>query len=148
MRDPTLYTPEKCWTLEESDLAEKIVAAVRRDAIRPLDDIVAELRRTIPDTQHMDLDGAAAKMTQFPHIFEIADARNQLADYALTGKLRGPSTRELTHVRYRGWTVPLLELESFLQSGRLTPAMFEFFAKLMIPYLPNATELRLSLIHI
>ena len=48
----------------------------------------------------------------------------------------------LTHLRYRGWSVPVFEVDSFLNSGALTPAMFELFVKLLIPYLPATTVLR------
>ena len=83
MRDPSLYTPEKCWTREESVFADKIIAAVRTNQSSSLEDVAAKLRETIPATQHTDLDGAAAKLNQFPHMFEIAEARNQLADCLL-----------------------------------------------------------------
>ena len=43
MRDPTLYTPAKCWTAAESDMADRILAALRSDKTKTLENVVAQL---------------------------------------------------------------------------------------------------------
>ena len=81
MRNPDLFTPEKCWTAAESDLADRILAALRSAPTSTLAEIVELFRRseTTSTTDQANLDGVSDKLEEFPHIFEVADARDELA---------------------------------------------------------------------
>ena len=71
----------------------------------------------------VDIMHVARKMEEFPHIFEIAKARNELDNYDLSGVYREGGKHAFTHVSFQNWTVPVREVESFIRSGSLTPAM-------------------------
>ena len=142
MRDPELYTPEKCWTDAESTMADQIVAAVRKEPSVTLEDVVAGIRGAAPSTDEALIETVAEKLKEFPHIFELAKARDQMDEYDLSGNHRPRGKRDVTHIRYQGWSVPLTDVEGFLRSGTLTTGMFELFAKLLHPYFPRTTVLR------
>ena len=68
-------------------------------------------------------------MQCFPHIFEIAAARNKLAEYDLNGKHVPPQVHTLTTLSHEGWNVPLRDADDFLQKGVLANSMWELLRR-------------------
>ena len=133
MRDPSLYTPEKCWTEEESLLADNLLRNARACPSNDLAVIMDDFKTAHTDADDALVDAVAAKLETFPHVFEVAQAQGSLAEYDLSGNRREENTKSITHLKYQGWSVPLRELDSFLTRGALPPSMLEFFLKLMRP---------------
>ena len=88
MRDPALYTPEKCWTEAESQLADAILASLRTEPSSTIDDVLQTLRAADAPPDSSLLEEVGEKLAQFPHIFEVAKAQGRLAEYDLTGQHR------------------------------------------------------------
>ena len=142
MRDPKLFTPEKCWTSEESRLTDTLLARLREQPGDTLEEGLAQLCKTAA-SQGDDADTRAVltRLQQFPHIFDLADARHDLEQYDLSGLPRARTTPTLTQVRYLGWNIPMRSLTSFTTMGTLDPATFELLANLLRPHLPRTTRL-------
>ena len=81
MRDPALYTPEKCWTAAESQLADRTLAALRRQPTMTLDEVVLELGAVCTEAERADIAHVAERLREFPHIFEVAKARGEMDAY-------------------------------------------------------------------
>ena len=142
MRDPTLYTPDKTWTAEESSVADKIVEEVRRQPSQA----PATLKDTVASQTSSDrhvIDTVWTKMQAFPHIFELAAARGELMDYDLNGKKREQSSSSaIQYLTFRRWKVQLHDFDLLVQRGVLEPSTWELLALLMRPHLPKDVLLR------
>lgn len=84
-------------------------------------------------------------MFTFPHIFEIAAARNILADYYLDGSRKQDTPKEsyerLSRLYFYSWHTSLLEWHAFISQGILSPGTFESFAMSVRRRLPDHTFL-------
>ena len=81
------------------------------------------------------------RMLQFPHVFEVAQARGVLHEYDLHGVRRLERQRgELaapTTLRFRGWTFPVRDLGALLDGGRVEPSICELLSQLLRLLLPR-----------
>ena len=138
MRDPTVYTPAKCWTNEESFLADVILQHLHNAPQSSDEDLLQSL---IDNTPHdcNDISSVWNKMQSFPHVFEIAAARRQLQNYKLDGTLFTKSARvtQIKTVDLYNWQVQMTDIEDFIHKMVVTSSLMELFAKIARSKLPS-----------
>ena len=108
MRDATIYTPEKVWSQDESAIATAIIAQARRHPLWSDEELVEQPLPAL-DTTPEQRASVMQKLQQFPHIFELAHARNQLCSYELDGTPATgtvPSTITATQIKFGRWCTP------------------------------------------
>ena len=106
----------------------RILAALRDDPDTEPDTIVQSLAKTSTDaTDPAALNAVWAKLQTFPHLFEVAAARDCLADYDLSGNPM-PNTSKITisNLRFQGWDISLREVDASYGADplRLTSSNF------------------------
>ena len=126
MRDAEVYSKSKVWSCEEDALADKVLHIVR--AHPDLDDelLVQAFLKTEPVLSVDTITTVWDRLThQYPHMFEVAAARQQLSQLNLDGTHLGGSAcgAIVSCVKYHGWSVPLQDLEALVGSDRMSPAL-------------------------
>ena len=114
MRDPKRYTPEKCWTAEESRLADTLLARLREQPGDTLEEGLAQLcKRASSQGEDADTSAVLTRLHQFPHIFELADARHDLGHVPLPRSHKcaisvgiSPCVASRVSPRWARWTQP------------------------------------------
>ena len=142
-RDPTLYDSERCWTSEESSLAERILAWVKRNPTAVEQEALGDVLRfsgfmtdVEPDVDVCLLERVAAKLSRFPHCHELevaASARSVALEPSLPTAVR--------RVSFRDWEVPVEDLRLARDTGELSAAAFELFARVCRSRLPGQVTL-------
>jgi hypothetical protein len=144
MRDASLFTPDRTWTAAESNMADVLLAYIREHPTASDGEAFRDFVRLHPEVDAERAHAVWAKLSTFPHMFEVAAARNTLAQYDLLGNLRSAPVRPLTQLSYSGWTVPLADLTAFLDAARMTPGVCELLAHVFRLRLPTEVSLRPS----
>ena len=137
MRDPELFTPEKTWTHAQSAMAEQLLRTLRSTPDLEDDAVVANCCKENGIESRDEVEQVWAKLNTFPHVFEIANARGELANYDLNGCRREGNTISIQHVSYRQWKVSLIEYDELLEKGSLEPSMMELLMNFLRPHLPR-----------
>ena len=78
MRDPSKFSEERRWTAEESDQVDLMLTLWRRDPMLSNDEVVNELMQFDENVSKDFLMNVLDKLSTFPHMFEVAHAKQQL----------------------------------------------------------------------
>ena len=138
MRDASLFNSDRVWSSEDSQLAEQLLQFLRSQRDSPEDAIPEAFLLSHPACRADDVSRIWSRLHKNPHIFEVAQARQNLDTYSLRGeKLHDGSTvRRSTEFSYFGWDIPVSDLEDLCSTGVLTQGTFEIFARNLRPSLP------------
>ena len=130
MQDPTVYSPSKVWTSEQSYMADKLTQHYGTHTDVTIDDLPEHFLEEVSGNDQTLVQNTWAKMQTFPHCFEIAEARNALHTLHLDGTPRdtylAPTT--FSDLSHEDWTVPIDAMENFSTLGVIVPSIVEFLA--------------------
>ena len=81
-------------------------------------------------------------LTRYPHPFAVAQARGTLDKFKQTKKDNVEPTKEpwTTQLSFGSWTVSCAELQQFIDTAQMSPAILELFSKLVQTILGAATD--------
>ena len=136
MRDASIYDATKVWDEDSSELATEMLRFLHAHPHLTDDDFVHAFS-TAHDFSTDDVSHIWERLHAYPHIFEIAAARNELMRYALDGTIAKDSMPEqkVTKLSFNGWDAPLADWDAYAKTGTLSKAsmglLIQVFEKLL-----------------
>ena len=131
MRDPTVYTPDKTWTPEDSALADRLLLDYGKHKSAAIATHADEYWDRHQTESPEEVQRVWQQLQTFPHCFEIAERHLALDTLELDGS---PSevhqaARTLAQLQYMGWSIRVTEMTDFHNYQLLSPGLAEFFAR-------------------
>ena len=133
MRDPKLYSEENRWNAQESELADEFVTFVKNLKEAPdltEDEIDDQFRVTKQTVSKTLVTKVLERMKLYPHMFEIAAAKNSLNTLNLDGTLStfanlSSNAKQIRSISLNNFTVRVEEYLDFLETRKVSHGLFE-----------------------
>ena len=140
MQDATIYSAANVWTAGDASLAAallRFVASKPKTADAQVADAYAAEIMPGSDGDACPEDTARVwqrLLTQFPHQFAVARARGTLQTFTPTKDSSSHAPQETpapTELFYDGWSIKCAELQQFVETGQISPAVLQFFSQIL-----------------
>ena len=94
MRDPVFFSEENRWTEHDSDIADVLLENLRETPTVSNDNLIERIL-TLPEAySHANVIAVLERMSTFPHMFEVANARRTLQELNLDGTPARPQSKK------------------------------------------------------
>ena len=143
MRNPDVYSAKNCWSAEESEIADRLLALLRSNKSYTDEELLAAMQASMNGASGENTRSVWRKLQRFPHIFEVANARGTLDNLDLRGcptKI-ATDTTTISRVHLNRWAVDLRHFDDFAQRIKMSPSLFEFFAQSFRRCAPSSIHL-------
>ena len=141
MRDAAIYSAANVWTQDDADVAHALLRLVASRRNLPDAQVPAMLAATAGRGGEAIDAGVATRvwerlLTQHPHTFAVARARGTLATHtppkdASAAAVASLSETQATQLSYKGWVFARSDLQLFVDTAQMPPAILELFSKIL-----------------
>ena len=127
MRDEDWFNDAVRWTQADSDLADTLVEFWRKSRDVAADDAVAAFCSAHAAAELDAVRRVWGRMQQYPHCFELAAARGELASLNMDGTpCDGPApVASVGRFSFFGWKVDVADVEDYLADGALSESLLQ-----------------------
>ena len=137
MADATIYSPERVWSVSDNTLADALLRFVADNPTKEDEEVLQAFAESPAFNRAFSHDREVhvwkRLTTQYPHMFEVAEARRTLSQLRLDGHLG--QTKPLEHtvasLRCGSWAVKLSDMTVFLKGNQMSPALVQFVVEVL-----------------
>ena len=129
MRDPKLYSEKSRWTAEESSLADEFITFVkqmwRTSGDLTCDEVEARFQESKSTTSPNLIAKVLSRMKVYPHVFEVAAAKDELNSLNLDGTLSISANillnnNEVRSISLNNFTVRVEDYIDFIETRKIS----------------------------
>jgi hypothetical protein len=141
MRDEEWFSETMRWTQAQNDLANDIVQFWRDSRDTTADTMVSDYCNRKEGAEAVAVRQVWARMQQYPHCFELASARGELATLNMDGSpSEGPAPIAFVgRLSFLGWKVDVADVDDYVADGMLSESMLQGLLLLLRDRWPSNT---------